>query len=513
MILIRPKVAMYAAFARLNYKPWYALAEFVDNALQSALSNMEALQAGSGGNYYLLVEIDASEDHIEIRDNAAGIQESAYARAFLPASPPPDTSGLSEFGLGMKAAASWFARQWSVRTTALGEPVERTIIFDIPEIVETNCEHLEPVERRARAEDHFTTISLSNLQVRPKGRTLGKIREHLSSIYRMFVRDGLLQLRFNGQLLTYEPSTFLVASHYSSPDSQPVTWRKDIELDMGDGHRVKGWAGILARANVTNAGFAVFRRRRLIQGSHGEAYRPEKIFGKPNKFVYQRLVGELEVEGFSVSHTKDGIQWEDWEEDILTWLKDELDSDPLPLLDQAENYRARAAISRDVVAEASRDTSQAIAQHLPPIVDEQINARPNEEPLDRELDATIIATTRSEQVELDLEHANRRWLVTVELLNDPARESWYELAQSETDGARTQVQIRINLGHPFMERFVSPDGDEIVPFTRLTAGLAIAEITAREVGVRQAGTLRQNLNQILRAALSGPIQTREIRNG
>ena len=299
---------MYAAFARLNYKPWYALAEFVDNALQSALSNIEALQAASGGNYYLLVEVDASEEHIEIRDNAAGIQESAYARAFLPASPPQDTSGLSEFGLGMKAAASWFARQWSVRTTALGEPVERTIIFDIPKIVETNCEHLEPVERHARAEDHFTTISLSNLQVRPKGRTLAKIREHLSSIYRMFVRDGLLQLRFNGELLTYEPSTFLVASYYSSPDPQPVTWRKDIELDMGDGHRVKGWAGILARANVTNAGFAVFRRRRLIQGSRGEAYRPEKIFGKPNKFVYQRLVGELEVEGFSVSHTKDGIQ-------------------------------------------------------------------------------------------------------------------------------------------------------------------------------------------------------------
>jgi hypothetical protein len=27
MILIRPEVKMYAAFARLNYRPWYALAE------------------------------------------------------------------------------------------------------------------------------------------------------------------------------------------------------------------------------------------------------------------------------------------------------------------------------------------------------------------------------------------------------------------------------------------------------------------------------------------------------
>jgi len=185
----------------------------------------------------------------------------------------------------------------------------------------------------------------------------------------------------------------------------------------------------------------------------------------------------------------------------------------LPLLDQADNYRARAAISRDAAADATRDTSHAIAQHLPPIVDEQINAMPNEEPLERELDVTIVATTRSEQVELDLEHAHRRWLVSVELLNDPAREAWYELANNQTDGSTTRVQIRINFGHPFMERFISPDGDEIIPFTRLAAGLAIAELTAREVGVRQAGTVRANLNQILRTALSGPIQKREIRNG
>jgi hypothetical protein len=159
---------MYAAFARLNYKPWYAFAEFVDNSLQSALSNAEALQRAHSGIYRLLVEIDASEDGVEVRDNAAGIHGRDYARAFLPASPPADTSGLSEFGLGMKAAASWFARRWSVRTSALGEPVERTITFDIPRIVETNCEHLEPAEREVPANEHYTTLTLHDLQVRPR---------------------------------------------------------------------------------------------------------------------------------------------------------------------------------------------------------------------------------------------------------------------------------------------------------------------------------------------------------
>jgi hypothetical protein len=290
-----------------------------------------------------------------------------------------------------------------------------------------------------------------------------------------------------------------------------VRWRKDIELDMGDGHRIRGWAGILSRASVTNAGFAIFRRQRLIQGSHGEAYRPEQIFGKPNKFVYQRLVGELEVEGFSVSHTKDGIQWEDWEEDILTWLKTELDAPPLRLLDQARNYRVRdPSGSKDAKTEATRDTSQAIAQHLGPVVDEQLEAEPDEGPLEEKLEPTADTDPRAELVQLELDHAHRRWNVTVELVSDPAREAWYELA--ERGNEITDIHIRVNLAHPFMVRFVGPDGDEVIPFTRLAAGLAIAEITAREAGGK-AGTMRHNLNQILRSALSGPIQRGETQDG
>jgi hypothetical protein len=504
---------MYAAFARLNYRPWYALAEFVDNSLQSALTNIDELRMAAGGAYRLLVEIEVSDDSIEVRDNAAGIPARDYARAFLPAAPPADRSGLSEFGLGMKAAASWFARWWSVRTSALSEAVERTITFDIPKIVETNCEHLEPVERAVSANEHYTTLVLRHLQVRPRGRTIGKIKDHLRSIYRAFLRDGLLELRVGGETLAYEPPAFLNAPFYATPMADPVTWHKQIDLDLGDGHWVRGWAAILARANVTNAGFAIFRRRRLILGSHGEGYRPETIFGKPNKFIYQRLIGELEVEGFSVSHTKDGIQWEDWEEDILSWVKDRLDEDPLPLLDQAANYRVRVSVNRDIVQEATRDTSQAIVQHLPPIIDEQVSAEPDEEPLPQELEDVHEVPTRSEQVELNLDHAHRHWTVRVELISDASKDAWYELAETEPNRDPTRIHIRMNLDHPFMERFISPDGDEIVPFTRLAAALAIAEITAREVGVRQAGTLRMNLNQILRSALSGPVQRGEIRHG
>ena len=509
MISIRPEVAMYAAFARLNYRPWYALAEFVDNSLQSALTNIAALKQAHGPHYLLVVDIDADTDRIEIRDNAAGIHGTDYPRAFLPASPPPDPSGLSEFGLGMKAAASWFSRQWAVRTTALGEPIERTITFDVPKIVETNCDHLEPAERPTAANDHYTTVTLRDLRVTPRGRTIGKIKDHLCSIYRMFIRDHLLELRLNGDVLCHDRPEFLCAPYYKNPSSDPCTWYKEIDVDLGDGHRVSGWAGILSRASVTNAGFSLFRRRRLIQGSHGEGYRPEVIFGKPNKFIFQRLVGELEIEGFSVSHTKDGIQWEDWEDDVLGWIKRFLDQEPLPLLDQAQNYRARTPSVRDTATEAAIDTSNLVAQHLPPIIDTQIRASPNQEPLAAKLDSAAATRQVSRDIHFSLEHAQREWSLTLELVADPSRDDWYEIAHADVLDDETRVHIRVNVAHPFMIRFTSPDGDEIIPLTRLAAGLAIAEITARSVGVRRAGTLRTNLNQILRSALSGPIQQGE----
>ena len=37
-----------------------------------------------------------------------------YADAFETGKPPPDTGGLSEFGVGMKIAACWFADKWKV---------------------------------------------------------------------------------------------------------------------------------------------------------------------------------------------------------------------------------------------------------------------------------------------------------------------------------------------------------------------------------------------------------------
>src|SRR5687767_1835341 len=204
---IRPGVSVLAVLRHLNYRAWYALGEFVDNAVGSFTTHRKALQRVEGDGVRLRVDIDIDASppaRISIRDNAAGIFEEEYGRAFRPAAIPPDRSGLAEFGMGMKSAACWFAPRWTVRTSALGEALSRTIEFDIANIVNDDIEELTIREKPEKAGSHYTGVILEDVFHVPVGRTVTKVKEHLTDIYRAFIRDGLLELRFNGEPLIYK---------------------------------------------------------------------------------------------------------------------------------------------------------------------------------------------------------------------------------------------------------------------------------------------------------------------
>lgn len=184
---------MLSVLKHLNYKAWFAVAEFVDNSIQSHLANLNALRAHEGPEFKLRIRVrlDPEISRIEITDNAAGITIGDFARAFRPAEIPLDRTGLSEFGMGMKAAACWFSDLWCVRTKALGESVERTVRFDIGAIVSNRTETLGVEERPAAPGEHYTIITLERLGAKfPQARTQKKLKDHLSSIYRVFMRRG-----------------------------------------------------------------------------------------------------------------------------------------------------------------------------------------------------------------------------------------------------------------------------------------------------------------------------------
>ncbi|MBA3831858.1 MAG: ATP-binding protein [Chthoniobacterales bacterium] len=483
----------------LNYKPWYALAEFVDNSIQSFVANRETL-IDAGYSDRLKVEVflgSESDQRIVIRDNACGISEQNYERAFKPAAAPPDRSGLSEFGMGMKSAACWFARRWKVRTAALGEAMERTVIFDIASIVEKGTEELEVVSRPVPSTAHFTEIILEDLYKAPQGRTRTKMRAHLASIYRVFLRQGWFELVVDGVPLSYESPRILVAPDYRDPSGPAIQWRREIHFDFGQGLSAHGFAALREKGSTADAGFALFRRGRLIEGSHDEGYRPEAVFGRSNSYRYQRLFGELELEGFEVSHTKDGFRWDENEVGFLELLREELNAEPLPMLDQAEEFRtlrSRDELSQGADAAAAR-TARAVELSAGPVVERLTASSPANTPQPDKEPPTFIHR------EAVIRFHGADWTVLIEATSDPAVGDCFTVTDS--DRQQRRIEARIALNHPFIRRWVGTSADDIEPYMRIAAALALAEVCASLAGVSLAGTIRRNMNELLSSALSG----------
>jgi hypothetical protein len=224
------------------------------------------------------------------------------------------------------------------------------------------------------------------------------------------------------------------------------------------------------------------------------------VFGAHNSFASQRIVGELYVEGFDVSHTKDGIQWGEDEEDLAWAIRIQLDSDEMPILDQADGYRAKKSASMlpptfgeeavKQAVDASRGVTIAAAK---PDAPAPIDDPPSSEPLPAEAalqQRSFVMTVDGDQV----------WNVRVELIRDSAAE-WLESYLVKKDGEDI-LQIRVNLAHSFSEEHLNDNERALGPVMRLAIAISVGEFQARLQGVKGAGAIRKNANGLLRKGLS-----------
>ncbi|MCX2678319.1 ATP-binding protein [Galbibacter sp. EGI 63066] len=309
------------SYKRLAYRIWFALAEYVDNSTQAYLNNKEILDIVYEEeqrnlsvyiNYFKGKNIE--EDFFEIIDNSMGMSLEELQKAFQIGLPPDYNLGRSRYGLGMKTASFWLGDEWTITTSKLGNTKEYSVILDIESISKGDLA-LDIQSRDVEKNEHYTTIKINNLRRRFKGMTIGKIKSYLSSIYRFDVSSDILDLFWNDDKLGW--------SGYSNDDfvknSEGQPYRRDFEFEI-DGKNVTGWAGVLSNGSRSKGGFALVQGNRVIQ-SPPNGYKPETIFGEQeggiNNLVNQRLVGELFLEGFEVSHTKDNILWEGTQMDDL----------------------------------------------------------------------------------------------------------------------------------------------------------------------------------------------------
>lgn len=314
------------SYKRLAYETWWAIAEFVDNSSQSFISNRDVLEPELRSNdesFEVLINYDRENGEMRITDNAMGMSLEDLMRSVKIGIPPEDASGRHEFGMGLKTAACWLGNAWSLRTTRFGDVHEYTIEFDVERVASGDFDlRLNTIEVDPTL--HYTILSINKMHQKIQGRLLGRLRENLRSIYRFDTRSGLMILRWGDELLSYDERLELLKT------ADGTEYRKDFDFEV-EGRRVYGWAGILDAGGRPKAGFAIARRGRLVMGQP-DAWRPQSIFGQvagTNDLVNQRIVGEIHLDDFEVSHTKNQILWRD----------DELDQIEDALLERFSDYK------------------------------------------------------------------------------------------------------------------------------------------------------------------------------
>ena len=90
-----------------------------------------------------------------------------------------------------------------LRTSKLGSDKRLTIVVDVDKVANGDLSMPILVEEE-QVSSHYTQIEISEHNRALAGRTIGKVKQYLSSIYRVDVSIGLMQLSYDGEILEWK---------------------------------------------------------------------------------------------------------------------------------------------------------------------------------------------------------------------------------------------------------------------------------------------------------------------
>ncbi|MFM8385189.1 MAG: ATP-binding protein [Planctomycetia bacterium] len=487
-----------ASYKRLAYTPWHALAEFIDNSTQSYVNHRDELDAVlRKANEQLRVSIvyDRETGLLRIADNAFGMSESDLECALQVGRPPVNATGRSKYGMGMKTAACWFGDEWTVETSKLGEPFRHLVTIKVPEIAAGRADaHYQRIP--AKPELHYTRIEVRKLHRELHGRTLGKIREFLRSMYRLDIERNTLSLEWQNEPLKWEG---LRDKLLKGTDGS--VFHREFRFEAA-GKQVHGWVGLLARGSRADAGFSILQHDRVIRG-WPDSWRPESLYGQmqgSNDLVNQRLVGEIWLDGFDVSHTKDAIDWKGSEQDEVE----------TKLREVCEDYRKQAKRTRgqreDERGPSVEETKLAVDEFKdelgsPELVDK---IRLMEVP-----GATQVQAERA-RIGRSVSSTNEEFVATIELGSGwptvrvkgymPAGLSVNDPYVTVDSPRAHELNVIINRAHPHWHQLRGSEG--VLNFLRHCTYDALAEWQARQrTSAMDPDTIKLIKDRLLRVAL------------
>ena len=506
LLNIRPDASILGVFSRLNYKPWYAIAEFVDNSTASFFANEHIMKFYKIRNITVTVDYNPIKKQLIIKDDAYGMELDDFKRAIKLDSKPENQSGRNEFGMGLKTAASWFGNVWSVESTQLNSKNRYYSIVDINKLKSDKLNDVVIEKTTVPANTHGTTIIINEV-TKPidAPRTQSKIKSLLQSMYRRDINSGKVKIYFNGELLkfiSYDVLTF-----------RNREWKKSLDFVIEfDGHyyNITGFVGILGEksSGFTRAGFALFRRDRVIIGGDDENYKPSEIFIQAQSTISHKLFGEINLDDFPVNQAKDGFVWDTGLETVfIEKLKIEI-SDFIEIAKLTNKQRNN---EEAVSAKAGEDTKKEVEKSLTNLetlyednndleYEEQVQENVDEEETSNIVEIFEKEITSYKEVEIH-EDSSRPYDIPIDKFRTErvtvkwstgSGDYWFEYNDEDKS-------IVINIDHPFFKPYSNEKEFKIV-LEKFVIAFILAENLAKKEennGYIKPSSIRNNMNKIL----------------
>lgn len=512
---IQPPASILNVFSRLSYKPWYAIAEFVDNSTQSYISHLEELSALPEFEKLIVnVKYDAEANTLTIIDNAYGMEIERFRDAILLDSRNDSQAGRNEFGMGLKTAASWFGKVWKVTSTQYGSANRYTATVDIPMLDRLHLQNTKIYRDYVAADVHGTEIIIEQVTKKITGsRTIGKIRDLLSSMYRRDINNRNIEIWFNDEPIVFEEYPVLT-------NFRGKSWKKDLDfvVDFEDkSYRVTGFVAIMNPGSFPKAGFALFRQDRVVIGGTDSNYKPAQIFGQAQSQKSLKLFGELNMNDFPVNQAKDGFIWDDGLEDVFI---DALKNNIQEYIEIAEMSIKERASETEFSEQASAELQQDVAEALNNAfkADEQASDY-NDDACTSDKETSSIDSTppgfddMQEYIDTVLnEDTQEETVSTKRVYNIPLsamtnvnfsvqwargnKTYWIEYSEIEDDS----FDVLINIDHPFFMPFSKDENFKRV-LEKFTIAFILAERQAKlgssRDGYIPSSAIKNNMNKFL----------------
>lgn len=532
---------VFRHYEHLDLRPWYCLGEYIDNAIGSMEANLKELKA-INPNFVLrvVVQRDSTLKKIYITDNAGGISDKDIERAFWIGERPEDTSGAHEYGVGMKMASFHFSDCWSVRTSAIGEPVEKYIELDVNKIENTSSTIID-VQRQSKGADiHFTEICLESFYASnwPRGKTINKIKKFLSSMYRRYIDDGKLILIFDDNgVQEHIKGSFpeILNMNFVKDDTKNIKeWKQEISFKHNN-KEISGWVGLLEKPSGVDSGFDLIRRNKIIEGDEN-AWKPDakesseySIFGGSHSNSQSRLFGELVFKNFQTNNNKSRIRWTSDSDDttkdaflkyLYNLIKMDISETAYKKTDklrdfwfQLENYinfktKEKKKIDNDlkkiISSQAAIISSTMGMDHIdfspPDNINENLDSK-SMTFIDKEKDMAESSFTVDES-------RGRKWSIRIIPYEGDGQTDWFQYDAVETDKWPKEITIKIDINHPYSIKVFKVNEDASVyriigpELFKFISYLVIGELKLDDLNRKQAGIsyYRDFINKSLRGS-------------